>query len=665
MTDVNISIETAGDVTGLNKIEQGYKSLIGKVKQAYQSITDVSPIRVMADRQAQERKMSELSRKANEIDRKIMTAKLDVAEGRIPKEDGATSIQRLQTESMRINYERAIAGDRMKEINQRRQLMGRIMAPGRFVAGKALRYGGAIAGIAGAYGLFSGIAGEMGAAGEREEAFATALSQARGRTGIGFAEYQAFFDINRILKEMGETALATSKDMMPMLEVSKELGDFMGGAQGFTGRFARNVNLAKMLGIDAATLAQLYTPGIRMGGFGNIDQMQGMAQMLMLNPNMRHRGTEALQAFQQLMGGTTTGTQGLEAFGMFNLMNTLNTSRFRAYRGMAGAQRLLNVNQAFTGGGNENFQYFQTLALSPAFQEANARRVAQWRAVQGGPTNYGAGRYDQVIADVFQELGAFATPADVMKQLNQMGFGGAAEYVGRQYQDPNKMNIQRVFEQYRAAYGSKNEGQRLFMTAQMAKDLGVSFTDIGVLNTALQDKGFMKLAAQGGLTPEQMAKTYNDFISSGRDQTKLLEVQEAKARKEQAFQEMAEHIKKMVTDLLPVIAPALTKMAEHLPVLTDSIVGLINFFTKKRGQPPGPSKITKEQIPLVEESGLLTVEKGEIKQVKTRFGLPVLPGIGTFKRSPTPEENIPSTQENNVNVNVNVLPANGLVPLAD
>jgi hypothetical protein len=634
--DITVNAKS-GDVSGIKKIEEGYQSLVNKTKQAYQSLQKESPMQIIADRQAQRRQMTELDRKATQIEQKIARTKLGQLEDGTT-EAGTTNLAKLRTDLEKTNLQRQITQSEMRVMpTPIRQVMG----AGRFVGGKVLRYGGAIAGIAGAYGLFSGIAERMETSSQKEQEYATAIMQSGGLTGMGFGERGAFFGIEKVLEKLGETVLATSKDILPLIGTAKELGDLMGGTQGFTGKFARTVNLAKMMGVDTSVLNQLYMGGIRGGGFTDPEQMQLMSQALIMNPNMAFRGNETLQAFQQMMSGTVGGTQQLGGFGMFNLMNTLNQSPFLAYRGAGGAQAMLGINQAFTGGGNQNLEYFQAMALNPAFQDINARRLSEYNALPGGgPTNYGTGRYDQLIADVFKELGAFATAGDVQGQLSKMGFKGAAAYVGSSYADPNKMNIQRLFEQYRGAYGAKDEGRRFLMTAQMSKDLGVSFSDVGVLNRALQDPEFLKLAKEAKLDPEAMAGVYDKFKTGGKRAEVIAEYAKAQADKEIALQSMADSIKKMATKLLPDIVIGLDLLAENLPILTEAIVDFVKFFTRKKTITP-PGKVLPEDIPIIETvtGGLMTVdEKGQIIQTKTKFGLPKLPGVGTFKREPPTEE---------------------------
>ena len=573
MSDVSIDVTTKGDVTGIRQIEQASTGMFDRLKKKFNELQATDPSQAIADRQLQNRQFSNLERKATELERKISMARLDQLQGVAGPAGGSAYIEELRKQREVVSIQRELGGPPGQTMLQR----GIGVAGG--VGRKGLRFGSMVAGGLGAYSLMSNIFGEMGAAGDRQKSYATAASQLRDVPGVQYSDFQSFFKVNDILKEMGETALATSKDMQPMLDVAKEMGDISGGASGFTGRFAKNINLAKMLGIDTGVLSQLYTPGLRSGGFRDPGQMRGMAEMLMLNPNMRNRGAESLQAFQQLMSGTTSGTQGIGSFGMFNLMNTLNAGPARAYRGAGGAQALLGVNQAFRGGGNENLQYFQTMALSPAFQEMNEKRLQQYnKSTSAGATDYKTGRYDQLISDVFKDLGAFATAGDVKEQLSQQGFKGAAGYVGEKYKDMGKMNIERLFDQYRSAYGAKDEGKRLFMTAQMSKDLGVGFSDVGVINKALQDEGFMKLAAEGGLSPEMIAKSYDPFIDSGRDKKKITSVMEKEATKEQAFQDMAADLKQMLTDLMPKITPFLEEMVVQLPKLTDGIVSLANVF---------------------------------------------------------------------------------------
>ena len=202
-----------------------------------------------------------------------------------------------------------------------------------------------------------------------------------------------------------------------------------------------------------------------------------------------------------------------------------------------------------------------------------------------------------------------------------------------------KPSIQRVFEQYEGAYG-KGEGNQLLMTAQLAKDLGVSFSDVGVLRKAFKDKGFMKLAREQKLDPKAMAKLRRVYEEKG-GAVGAEDIMTAKATFEQSMQDMAIDLKTMTTELLPKLLPAIVTLAEYFPILTDSVVKIADLiFGKDKEEPPEIIWDPKDIKKVSEGSGgLMEVdpETGEIQQVKTKFGIAKLPGVGTNKRRPAEE----------------------------
>lgn len=618
---MEIKVTTAGDVTGINKIEAAHTSLMSKVKEDFKAIQGKSPMQIAADTMTHERKLGDLDRRSRDIERKIMATRIRISEGTLDV-SGKQRVGVLQNESLKIQLARSQAMETQRFAVEEKQRRGRMIAPFMGAGRKVLGYGSMIAGGLGAYSLLSKVFGEMEGVRERNIAYGTALSVTRGRgetlgdipTDQPFSEVkkilkdldysptdQPFFEVRKALKSLGEISVITAKDMAPMLEVAKEIGDVSGGIKGTPGaRLAQIANLGKFLGVESPAIAGFLTQGIRGGGFTGDIQATDMGKMMLLNQSMMHRATESLQAMQQVMTGTTHGVQGLGAFNMLNLMDTLNSAGFAAYRGAGGASMMMRVDQAFRGGGNENFQYMQTLALNPAFQRQNEQRRLAWEATPEGPTDYGAGQYDQFIADVFKDLGAFATPEDVRKQLAQTGFKGASEYVEQQYEaSMNKTNLQRTFDIYRSTYGSKNEGQRLFMTAQMAKDMGVGFSDVAVLDRAFQDEEFMRLAKEGKWSPEEVAKRRKLFEDAGESLPELQKKMEAEAgAKETAIQTakqfQAAKEKFMTAFADPKVTEAIVSIASSLPIVANAIVDLISFF--KTDQPKGPQKVVPSPL---------------------------------------------------------------------
>lgn len=582
-TDVGIQIKADADISGLNKLESGYQGVLTKVRSLYQEIA--SPITAIADRAEAKRGFDDLNRKAGEIKQQIARTRLDQLQGGFGPAAGPGYLTKLRTDLEMVQLQRDIT---QGGIQQPPSMLGRAMGAGRFMGGKALKYGGAIAGVMGAYSLFSNISERMGVAEEGNMRFAMGLSAMRGRTPLDYGDVSGFYEIRELLKSMGQTAFMTAKDMIPFVDVMEEATSIFAGKGGRFGLkfdptalradFAIAANIGKSLGVDTSALSGFLVGGMRQGAFGGTEGTR-MSTMLMLNENMMHRATEAIQSMQQLMSGTISGTQGLGAYGMFNLMQTLNESNFLAYRGTGGAQSLLGINQAFRGGGNQNLEYFRSMALNPAFQDINQRRLAEFNAMDaGGSTNYGTGRYDQMIADVFQELGAFATAGDVRKQLSSMGFTGAAAYVSERYQDMGKMNIERLFDQYRGAYGTKNEGRRFLMTAQMSKDLGVGFADIGVLNEALKDNEFMRRAREKGLGLGDVAESRRKWIESGAKLPEMEQYITKKTTTEEIFQAIARDMKKVSDNLLPVAIRVLSKVESFTSQTANSVDAVANFF---------------------------------------------------------------------------------------
>lgn len=665
MSDVNIKIGTQGDVTGLQQIQRGYQDLIQKAKQAAQSMKAHSPMHLAADRQLHDRKMGELDRKAADIERKIASIKLDMAK------TGATSapeLANLEQQSRVVGLERSVVGGDLAAIQNRqmsqRRMAGRFMAPARYVGraatGKVMRYGGAIAGLLGAYSLLSKVGGAMGDDDLRNQEYALAASQLRG-SGADFSTSKPFFDVGTTLKELGQTAYMTAKDMLPMLEAAKELGDISREAsREHTGL----VNIGKSLKIDPQLIGEIINQSLKKGSFQAGGQYADSMKAMMLNQNMMHRATESLQAMQSVMTSTSHGTQALGHFGAANLLDTLNNLGLRNYMGQGGADAIGRIDQAFRGGGNENFQYFQTMALHPAFQKRNAERLAAWRASSGGAANYGSGRYDMIIADIFKELGSMATPADVAKQLKGLGHTGASAYVEKMYGDSmNKSNLERTFEVYRSTFGSKNEGRRLFMEMQMAKDLGVGFTDIAVLNKAMQDKNFMKSAREGGWSNEEITQRWRAYTESGKDIGTAKSFLTEREKTQATWDAIAEGLNALVAELRPYINDIMKPFAEYMKgefksdfqaftkelpgfwedikTAASGIASLVNFFTGD-DEPPAPPHDPEVQLANEEEyidswrrSGKMVPLKNKSllkHQIKTGRGF--RNSSGMYKQSP-------------------------------
>ncbi len=118
MTDVKIQIGTQGDTTGLAKIKDEY-NLLGKAKQAYLNMREKP--QAAGARMAADRKMADLERKAGDIDRRMMAAKLGIAEGTLESKAGRDTLKELKTESLRVDYERSFAREQQELITQGRQ----------------------------------------------------------------------------------------------------------------------------------------------------------------------------------------------------------------------------------------------------------------------------------------------------------------------------------------------------------------------------------------------------------------------------------------------------------------------------------------------------------------------------------------------------------------
>ena len=577
---MDIKVTTSGDVTGINKIEAAHTSLMSKVKEDFKAIQGKSPMQIAAETMTHERKLGDLDRRARDIERKIMATRIRMSEGTLGT-SGKQRVDVLQAKSTRVQLAKSQAMETQRFDVEEKQRRARMVAPFMGAGRKVLGYGSMIAGGLGAYSLMSKVFGEMEGVKERNIAYGTALSVTRGRGGdLDYSPTdQPFFEVRKALKDLDEISVITAKDMAPMLEVAKEIGD----VSGKTGaNLAQITNLGKFLDVGSQSISQFLTQGIRGGGFEGGTQATDMGKMMLLNQNMMNRATESLQSMQQVMTSTTHGTQGLGAFNMMNLLDTMNTQGFKAYMGMGGANMMTRVDQAFRGGGNENFQYMQTLALNPAFQEQNERRRLAWKETIGGPTDYGTGQYDQIIADVFKDLGAFATPEDVRKQLAQTGFKGASKYVSEKYEDSmDKTNLERTFDIYRSTYGSKNEGQRLFMTAQMAKDMGVGFSDVSVLNLAFKNMEknpeLRKMFMEGAGSNEELIKRQKAWEKSGKSIPKYQEIMEERAAAESLaietatqFQATKEQFMKAFAD--PAVKDAIVNIAKHLPAVAGAII---------------------------------------------------------------------------------------------
>ena len=596
MADVQIQIGTQGDAGGLSKIKDEY-TLLGKAKQAYFNIKEKP--QAAGERMSADRKIAELERKAGDIDRRMMAAKLGMAEGKIAPEEGKAALKKLETESLRANYERSFAREQQQVIKQQEQRRARVMAPvmgaGRAVGGRALRYGAMGAGMLGAYSLISSIMGETGGVDERNLAYATALSAARGRGvgegGIDYATDKPFFELQEMLEDLGQTAFLTSKEMVPLLDVAKELGNFSKEA---SKPLADVANIGKSLGVATPAIAEFFKGALQRGNIevtetGELKRSDvEMSKMMMLNQNMMHRASESLQAMQQVMTATTHGVTGLGGFGIFNLLDTLNASQNRAYRGMGGAQAAIRIDQAFRGGGADDaFQYMQTMALNPAFQATNRRRLEATRGVVTGEANWESGYYDQLIADLSKSLGAYSTPEDLIKTMKGMGITGGEGYIKEMFGGDGgmkKMNVQRLFDVFSTTYGAEqNIGNKFMMQMKMASSMGVSPADIGVIGEAMRSPEFMERAEAGKLKPGEYASAYKSYEKGGMEgyqkwfQTRS-ENQETMISVAQGIRGAIDEIKVVMNEYLKPIGEI---VKEHLPEIAKTLIKWIGTDEQK------------------------------------------------------------------------------------
>ena len=546
MTDVQIQIGTQGDVAGLKKLEDGYRSLIENSKRAY--------------REAERERRTAMGSYRDEIGRLRDTSTNAIMPG-----GGITH-----------PFGGAPSGG----------IPG--AGIGRRVIGKAMQYGSAGAGMLGAYSLISSIMGETGGVDARNLAYATSLSAARGRGGgIDYGPDKPFFELQQMLDELGQTAFMTSKEMVPLLDVAKELGDFSKLA---TTPIAGAANIGKSLGVDPAVLASLLKEGLQKGGFEKGGQYVEISKMMMLNQNMMHRAAESLQSLQTVMSSTTHGVAGLSGFGIFNLLDTLNASQNKAYWGAGGAQAALRVDQAFRGGGTDDaFQYMQTLAMNPSFQASNRRRTEAAMGVRKGETNWESGYYDQLIADLSQSLGAFATPEDIIKNMEGMGIAGGGAYIKKMFGGERggmkKMNIQRLFDVYGTTYGSEqSSGNKFLMQMQMAKSMGVSPADIGVISEAVKDKGFMERAKGGKLRTGEYAEAYRAYEEGGqKGYEKWFQL---RSENQETMISIASSIRTTIDDMKEIMNEYLKPLAEitkeYLPEMAKVLINWIGTDEQKQ-----------------------------------------------------------------------------------
>ena len=123
MSDVNIQIGTQGDTSGLAKIKDEY-NLLGKAKQAYLNMREKP--QAAGARMSADRKMAELDRKAGDIDRRMMAAKLGIAEGTLEPKAGRESLKELYNlqsslEADEARILRKLYGTSLTNLNLRRK----------------------------------------------------------------------------------------------------------------------------------------------------------------------------------------------------------------------------------------------------------------------------------------------------------------------------------------------------------------------------------------------------------------------------------------------------------------------------------------------------------------------------------------------------------------
>jgi len=295
-----------------------------------------------------------------------------------------------------------------------------------------------------------------------------------------------------MLSEVGQTAFITAKDMKNMVAALRETSDVSHESQLIQAMIA---NEAKKMKVDPAVAGKIEQDMLRFGGINSPSEYLSMQRRIGGREGMSNRVEEMLQTQAETMmalshGATQTGGRTIE-----NILNLLDQSGMKMFSGQKGGQLLQRIDQGFRGGGNDQFEQFAYLGLSPMKQ----KKVGP---MAGG---FGGGMYDAYAADWIQEQGAFATKETLIKQARAIGNEDLADYLEKTLSSDGLTSFEKVVAKVKSGLDiQKGGGGKLRLASELGGQNGMmsgaSSTDIQALLSVLGGRKrdeFVKLMAAG------------------------------------------------------------------------------------------------------------------------------------------------------------------------
>lgn len=596
MTDIKIGISATGQAeigkqindtaAKVDKTASGMGGIIQKANQYYQQLTQSKNLLEQKDQQHHRK---ELERIQKEIEaRKVLLEETERRPATTAAEQAKRTVQVQQEQRVIENLERQAATPYTAPQRAPMRIPG---------ARGAMRVGGAVAGLMGAYSLFSKISGGMGSEDQASTELAKTMLTMPGG-GAGFQEVREM--LTSEMKILGDTALITAKDMQSMIGALRETGDMSEKSREIQIRIA---NEAKRMNVDPSVVGGIQQQLLRFGGIGGGGDFLQMQRRIGGREGMSHRVEEMLRTQAETMMALSHGANMTGGATIENILGLLDKSGMKMYSGQRGGQLMQRLDQGFRGGGSEIFENMAYLALSPMKQ----KRVR-------GKGGFGSGLYDAYAADWIQEQGAFATKSSLMKSAIGLGNEDLADYI-RQTRTGESTNIELVMSQFKKGLDIRGGGgENLRFAAEFSSQMGgASSSDIMALNKVLSGErreAFLVTAKKFGLDKKGSAEYAGALLRGDPEAEKFLK---GKRTTETIFEEIGKNLNKVIEENKFAINKALKELSGFIKTGTETTKILTKFLEKWLGK---KELTTSEKI---EEStdilaGALGISKGTMKK---------------------------------------------------
>lgn len=566
-TSVTGLVETGkqiNDAVGkVNQTASGMSTIVQKANQYFQNLTQSKNQQEQKDQQ-HHRKELERIQKEIEARKALQATGYDVPTAKqqarqdlsfSQQQKGIEALER-QKQSIFESQTQAIIPPGAQQPTSRKGIPG--------VRG-AMRMGGAVAGLMGAYSLFSKIGGGMSTIDESQTELAQSMLTLPKKWTAGFDDSIKLFTSD--LEILGDTALITTKDMKGMIGALRETGS--------TSRYTREIqvriaNEAKMMNVDPSISGGIEQTLLRYGGIGSGDdflQMQRRIGIRGMGTGMSHRMEELLRTQSETMMALSHGANMTGGATIENILGLLDKSGMKMFSGQRGGQLMQRLDQGFRSGGSEIFENFQYLALSPMKQ----KRVR-------GKGGFGSGLYDAYAADWIQEQGAFATKEDLIKSARGLGNQDLADYINRT-RSGEKTNIELVMSKFKKGLDiGRGGGEDLRFAAEFSGQMGgASMSDIMALNRVFSGKNrerFLKEVTALGFDK----KTTAEFASVFDNESEAAKFLKGKRTTVMEFEKIGESLNSVIKENRVVINKALKELSGWVKTGTTAINDLSKWL---------------------------------------------------------------------------------------